>query len=196
MRAALIGGLILAVVLAPFFLFEERMTSLAGRLAAGESAWMAGLGIAGLLAGDVFLPVPSSLISTAAGALLGFWEGTLVVFSGMTAACLLGYELARRGRRLLPEADARRMALAAGRYGPRLVVLFRAVPVLAEASVLFAGLARMPRRQFLALAAPANLGIALAYSAVGAFSMRVNSFLLAFAAAILLPLLAFAIARR
>jgi hypothetical protein len=40
-----------------------------------------------------------------------------------------------------------------------------------------------------------NLGVALAYAAIGAFSMRVESFPLAFAAAIVLPAIAAVVAR-
>jgi hypothetical protein len=53
----------------------------------------------------------------------------------------------------------------------------------------------MPWPSFLALAALSNLGISAAYAAVGAWSARVSSFLLAFAGAVLLPLAALLLAR-
>jgi membrane protein DedA with SNARE-associated domain len=70
------------------------------------------------------------------------------------------------------------------------MVLCRPVPVLAEASVVFAGLVHAPLGRFLRLTAFSNLGIALGYSAVGAFAGREHStgaFLLAFLGALLLP---------
>ena len=73
------------------------------------------------------------------------------------------------------------------RFGPWVVVLTRPVPVLAESAVLFAGLGRMPFLPFMVMTAAANLGISLIYAAVGAFAVSTNSFLAAFAAAILFP---------
>ena len=76
------------------------------------------------------------------------------------------------------------------RYGPWALVVCRPIPVLAEASVVFGGLVRTPVVPFIGLTMLSNLGIAIAYAAVGAFSMRVQSFLLTFLAALALPGLA------
>jgi uncharacterized membrane protein YdjX (TVP38/TMEM64 family) len=67
--------------------------------------------------------------------------------------------------------------------------------MLAEASVLFAGISGMPLAQYLLLSTLSNLGISAAYAAVGALSATVNSFLLAFAGSILLPLVAMLLVR-
>jgi membrane protein DedA with SNARE-associated domain len=76
------------------------------------------------------------------------------------------------------------------RYGNLALVVCRPIPVLAESSVVFAGLVHSPIRPFIWMTMLSNLGIALAYAAVGAYSMQVQSFLLTFAAALLLPGLA------
>jgi membrane protein DedA with SNARE-associated domain len=61
--------------------------------------------------------------------------------------------------------------------------------VLAEASVVFAGLVRANYGRFLRLTVTSNLGIAAGYAAVGAYSRRLDtySFLIAFLGALLLP---------
>jgi hypothetical protein len=61
------------------------------------------------------------------------------------------------------------------------------VPVIAEASVVFAGLVKAPFPRFTQLTAVSNLGIALGYAAFGAYSLRLDSFFLAFLGALLLP---------
>jgi membrane protein DedA with SNARE-associated domain len=75
------------------------------------------------------------------------------------------------------------------RYGDLTIVLCRPVPVLAEASVVFAGLVRTEYGRFLRLTAASNLGIAAGYAAVGAFSRGLDSysFFIAFIGALLLP---------
>jgi len=192
--------LVLLVLLLPFLLFERQVVSWTTVLiASGGSRAALAAGLAGLLALDLLLPVPSSLISTAAGGLLGLWAGALTSWAGMTAGALLGYWLGfgsrAPARRLAGTPELKRVSAAGARYGDWIVVLFRAVPVLAEASVIFAGLARVPLRRFLLMAGLANAGISLVYSAIGALSLNTKSFLLAFAGALLVPLAALLAAR-
>lgn len=87
------------------------------------------------------------------------------------------------------------MARASERYGHWFLVLFRGVPVLAESSVVFAGLSRMPLRRFLALSALSNLGVTAGYAAVGATAMERGAFLVLFAGMALIPALALWLAR-
>jgi membrane protein DedA with SNARE-associated domain len=88
------------------------------------------------------------------------------------------------------EDGIRRASGVVGRYGEVAIVLCRPVPVLAEASVVFAGLVHAPFTRFLRLTAFSNLGIAVGYSAFGTFAYREDSvapFLVAFFGALLLP---------
>ena len=189
----------LAAILIPFFLWEEPILAwFETWRTATPSAAVAAL-LAALLAADILLPVPSSLVSTAAGALLGFVPGALVSWAGMTAGSLIGYALGRgaaSSARWLPGADRARLEHARARYCDWVVIVFRSVPVLAEASAVFAGASGMARGRFLTLAALANLGISLAYAGAGAFAAGRESFLLAFAAAVALPGLAMLLLRR
>jgi membrane protein DedA with SNARE-associated domain len=155
--------------------------------------------IFGLLTFDVFLPVPSSIVSTAAGAMLGFWKGTGVIWLGMSAGCLIGYatgwRTAAAARRFVGEESLARAADVMDRYGPWALVACRPVPVLAEASTVFAGIVRARFVPFLALTTLSNLGISAMYAAVGAYTMQIQSFLLTFVAALALPGVAMAAAR-
>lgn len=183
----------LAVILAPFFVFEDNVSRLADGLVSGaKPRWTAAAALAILLAADIILPVPSSVLSTAAGALLGFGPGAAVSWLGMSAACVLGYHLARRAGdagvgRWLGEEDAETLRTARAKWQDGVIILFRPVPVLAEASVFFAGLTKMPFRRFLLLTGLSNLGISAVYAAAGAASAEFDSFLLAFASAIAAP---------
>ncbi len=187
-------ALVLALILIPFFLFEAPLTALVTDLVmtARDHAFLAGAIIALILLADILLPVPSSLVSGLAGALLGFWGGVFVIWFGMSGGCLLGYWLGRSAghaamRRIVgPAQTARARALFAGKGGVALVVT-RAVPVLAETMVLGAGAARMPLVPFLLLTGAANLAVALAYAAVGALALSEGSFLLFFFGLAALP---------
>src|SRR3712207_1281760 len=73
-----------------------------------------------LLVADVILPVPSSAVMVAHGALFGVVGGTLLSVGGSTGATLVGFSLGRRGGPLLarlvpPEERAREIGRASCR---------------------------------------------------------------------------------
>lgn len=188
------GLILLALILVPFLLLEGQVLDHSGRLfgAGGHAGALLALAIVALFAGDVLLPVPSSLVSVAAVALFG-WAGGLLIWIGMTIGCGLGYWLGRRAARPLaqrfigPDEVARAQRIATD-LGPATLVLARAVPVLAEASTVAAGLAAMPFGRFAMATGLANAGIALVYAAAGAAAAgSAGSFVILFVAALAVP---------
>ena len=198
---SLLGAGLLLLIVLPFVLFEQRVAAFAQTtLETGSSPWAIAASLAALLASDIVLPIPSSILATASGYLLGFWRGSAATWAGLMAGTVAGYILGFRfGRgialRFVGEAELSRVAASSRRFGDWMIIAFRAVPVLAEASVVFAGLTAMPFGRFVLLTAFANLGIAAGYAAVGAFAVGANSFLLALAGSIVLPGLAMLAAR-
>jgi uncharacterized membrane protein YdjX (TVP38/TMEM64 family) len=148
----------------------------------------------GLLASDILLPVPSSVVNTLAGSQLGAFLGTVVCWVGMSLGAMLGFALARYGGRPFAERfckpeQLRQMEQLSLRWGPSLLVLFRAVPVLAEASILLVGLHGLSWRRFLPPVMLSNLGIALAYAWFGQYAAERQWLPLALGIAVALPLL-------
>ena len=195
MRWTVLWVLVVALVLVPFFLFEDWFNAVALQVAGGTTSRRTAAGLAAfLLTFDVFLPVPSSLVSAATGVVLGFWPATALIWSSMTLACLLGYGFGRSAagaaRRFVGEPGLARATRLATEHGHYAIAICRPVPVLAEASIIVSGLVRAPLTRFLPVVLWSNLGIAVVYAAIGAFAMRAESFLLAFLGAILVPALA------
>lgn len=181
-----------AAVIVPFLLFADRMEAVAAWVAQGAAGWAGAVLLGGLLAGDILLPVPSSMVSTACGVLLGFPMGTAVSTAGLTAGCLVGYALGRglggeRLARLVSPAGAERVSAVVERHGAWALVLLRGVPVLAEVSVVVAGMTRLPFNHFLAATLLSNLGLSAAYAAAGAWAWNGGTALAPFAAAISIP---------
>ena len=188
--------MVLAAILIPFLLFEREMTawSLSVARAAADKPLLLGAILAALLAADVVLPIPSSVLSVLGGAMLGFAAGTAAIWCGMSAGCLVGYAIGRSAGhvfsyRIVDEGELERgRKTLAGASGAGLLVT-RAIPVLAEGAVLGAGLARYPLGRFALLTSLANLAVAAAYAAIGAFAMETGAFLLLFAALIAVPVI-------
>lgn len=196
LRAAVLVAAVLAIPIIPFLLFGEHVEAAVERwLMPPPSGSTIFLFVVMLLATDVFLPVPSSLVSTLAGTQLSIPLATLASWLGLSLGACLGFGVARAlGRplaaRLAGAEDIARMERLSDRFGPRLLVLFRALPVLAEASVLLFGATRLSWTRFFVPVALANLGIAGAYSVLGHYGRTQNLTLYVLAASIAIPLLA------
>lgn len=195
--------LVLLVLVIPFLiwgdLFDERQVRI-WVAEVSSPAIVAGL-IAAILATDIFLPIPSSVVSTVAGVVLGVGLGTLASWVGMTAGACLGYGLARLlgrplARRFSSDEELDRMDQLSARYGPLILILARGVPVMAEASVLLLGTAKLSWWRFFPPVAAANLGLALAYAAFGDLADRYAPLPIVLAVSVALPVLAAMVATR
>lgn len=194
-RPMIVMSLILLVPIVPFLLFgadfeawvkhwDERPYSVPATAAL----------IIGLLATDILLPTPSSMISTMGGVWLDWPLGTAASWAGMTLGAVIGFALARRFGKpfalwMSREEDLHRMQGLSNRFGPAVLIISRGVPVLAEASVLLMGLHQLAWRRFLPAVLLSNLGIALAYSAFGHYAEQHQWLPLALGVSIALPVL-------
>lgn len=195
--------LTLLIVLAiPFLLFGSRIEAWANRWRENPPGPAASAAlVVGLLSTDVLLPIPSSVVSTLAGGQLRWPLGTLASWTGMSLGAVLGFALARRfgppfARRFSGDEDRRSIEQASERYGAAALVLVRGVPLLAEASVLLAGMHGMPWRRFLPPVLWSNLGIAFAYAFFGDIADRHEWLPLALGISVGLPVVLAAAARR
>ena len=177
-RPLVIVALALLVPIVPFVLGGDRLESWAAAWVDHEqSPWLLAGMTTALLASDILLPVPSSLVSTLAGTELGLVSAALASWIGLTAGGVAGFALARAcGRPLVRRLSAPGDLAAIDRTGRQLGVWLlaatRPLPVLAEATVLLLGTSDMSWRTFLPVLAIGNLAVATAYSALGSFAWR------------------------
>lgn len=184
-----------ALVIASFLLFEQQIEDFLVHLNLYQPSTPAqtlnlALLLIALLALDVVLPVPSSMVALLAVAVLGSVGGYLVIVIGLCLGAGLGYALGAGYFRLL----AGRLGLhqrSPGQLGYRLgtlsLICLRGVPVLAETSVVAAGMQRYPLWAFLLITTLANAGLALAYTAIGTFLIEQNALLVTLLASMVLP---------
>ena len=148
----------------------------------------AALGV-GLLVADVLLPVPSSLVMVAHGALFGVVGGTLLSLLGSTGAALFGFWIGRRGGRLLErlvtEEERARADLLLERWGTLAIIVTRPIPLLAETVAIMAGASRMGWGSTALAAVAGSLPPALLYALTGAAVANLQSTALMFVLAIL-----------
>ncbi len=184
----------IAAIIIPFLIFGERIDAWIEQLVKNSqyNRGIIAFILGGLLGSDILLPVPSSIVSTACGLLLGLVGGTLVSLAGMVTSCVIGYFLAAKlGQpfvsKMVGKDSMTHFRKLQAKHGYWVVVITRPVPVLAEIAVLSAGLGQIPFWKFIWLSTLSNLGISIVYATVGAFSANLNAFLLAVAGSMILP---------
>jgi uncharacterized membrane protein YdjX (TVP38/TMEM64 family) len=186
-RWAIVGTLIAILVLVPFMIWDEQIAAWTEEflVASADRPWIAGGVVVGLLAADIIAPIPNSLIATFSGMLLGFVQGTLASTIGMTISAVIGYYVGLKAGRptigkFVGDEELKRLERLVGRFGYWAIALTRALPVLGEASVIFAGMSKMPMVRFLVVSILSSLGLSAVYGAAGAFMREEASFVYAF----------------
>lgn len=174
MRRLLVAGSLVALLfLALWALFValdvEWVTRPPGVLERG--GWIGASAGVALLALDVLLPVPSSVVMVVLGKLYGFAAGCALSLAGSVLAAALAWAIGRRSEALLARwmsAEERRAAdewLA--RHGLFALALTRPIPILAETFALLAGARALPLGRVLLAATLGILPAAALYAWAG-----------------------------
>lgn len=126
----------------------------------------------GLLIADVLLPIPSSLLMVANGAMLGTVGGALATLVSTVLGGMLAFWLGRRGAPWLMAKISDRERLQADRFfrrwGAMAVLISRPVPILAETIGILAGTTAMGWPRFVLSVFLGNLPPAILYAFAGA----------------------------
>jgi uncharacterized membrane protein YdjX (TVP38/TMEM64 family) len=190
-RYILIMALMIAFFLVLFFIVE----GLGIPLLADPTPWMKHGGVlaacigVGLLIADVLLPVPSSLVMVAHGALFGVALGTLLSLLGSVGAAVFGFAIGRRGGKLLERVVTREERTRAdyllSRWGALAIIVTRPVPLLAETVAIMAGASSLSWSKIVLAAFAGSLPPALLYALTGAAVANFKSTALMFGVVLL-----------
>ena len=175
-RASVVLAAFLLVPIVPFLVlgeaFEQDVTHWV-EADAERAEQIEFVSVLGILASDIFLPIPSSAVMTCAGGVMSFWAAVLSSWIGLTLGAALGFGFSRVlgkpfAARFAEPDDLARIESAGTRYGSAVLLLTRPLPILAEACVLLLGTTGMSWRRFLIPVSAANLAMAVFYVACGA----------------------------
>jgi uncharacterized membrane protein YdjX (TVP38/TMEM64 family) len=125
-----------------------------------------------LLIADVLLPVPSSIVMVAHGALFGVLWGTILSLLGSVGAAAFGFAIGRRGgallERVVTPAERARASSILVRWGTLAIIVTRPVPLLAETVAIMAGASTMSWRAVIMASIAGSLPPSLLYALTGA----------------------------
>lgn len=171
----------LLLILVPFVFFGTELEQIAQEVVAGEHQQEIAMLTIGLLTLDVILPVPSSFVNMSAMLYLGPLPGFIMVFSGLSLGCILGYGFGYYFRKMLfdrfySDPAFRKLTFDLARFGFVTLVMSRGLPVIAELSVMAAGYHRYPLLNFLAATLLSNFLLAALYALFVTVAVEVHSF--------------------
>ncbi|MBL1260034.1 MAG: VTT domain-containing protein [Thiotrichaceae bacterium] len=136
--------------------------------------------VIGLLFVDLFIAIPTMTVTIMAGFFLGWPMAAAATISGFLLAGTIGYAISRRyGWRLLNRIYQDREKLdemhrTFSTYGPVMLIICRAMPILPEVSCCMAGATRMSLPKFLTMYALGTIPYALIITYAGSISSLDN----------------------
>lgn len=137
-----------------------------------------------LLAADVFIPVPSSLIMLINGALFGIFIGTALSMIGGLAAFSVAFIVGRKGGPWLLGTVSLEGREKADKFlqnwGLLAIVVSRPFPILSETIAVIAGTSSMSITKGLLAAILGYLPVALLYAMIGAIATTFTNLVTAF----------------
>jgi len=133
----------------------------------------------GLLIIDIVLPVPSSLIMIANGALFGLVLGGMLSLLGGLGSSLVGFWIGRRSTRLVqrfvPEDERRQADRLMERWGMIAIIATRPIPLVSETLSIVAGGTSLRWRAMIGASVLGLVPGAAIYAATGVYAVTLES---------------------
>jgi uncharacterized membrane protein YdjX (TVP38/TMEM64 family) len=173
-RSILLFSIVIAAIVVSFLLWESDIRELMERgiRYADSNLFLVAMILYLTLASDIFLPVPSVLAGGFCGLFLGVVPGFITSFLAMTTSSAIGYIIGVKSEKLtrclLGNDEMEVLSKIHKRGGPFLLLGLRPVPILSEASMVFAGLVRTPVKKTVILVSLGNAVVAAVYAIMGA----------------------------
>lgn len=203
MKRYAIVALVIAILITVSFVIVEALgipflTDPAERM--NEGGWIAAVIGGGLLLLDVFIPIPSSVIMIAHGAIFGILGGFVLSFVASVGGAMIGWWVGHRGsvwmdRIVSPQERAQANAFIE-RYGLLAIIISRLIPIVAETVAIMSGTTQMGWRKVLIATSIGAAPPALIYAIAGEATDDFASGVLVAAAVILLAGIAWFVGKR
>jgi len=199
---AIVAGIIATLVLISFLIVEALgIPVLVDPTAALDAG---GIGAAllggGLLLADVFIPIPSSVIMIAHGAVFGVVMGTLLSLVSSVGGAMIGWWVGQRGsgwlRRVVSPAEQARANALLARWGVLAIIISRLIPIVAETVAIMAGTTTLGWRKVLLATTAGTLPAALIYAIAGTVTTDLASGFLVMLAVVAVAAVAWVVGNR
>lgn len=139
-----------------------------------------------LLASDIVLPVPSSIVMYLNGYFLGCAVGSIMSLISLLLSSIIGYyigKLTSFGLKSRSEKDANATLT---KYGMLSILITRGIPILSESLCIVCGYNKLPFKQFFIFNLIGYVPLCLLYAICGSFGYDNNIFFISFGCSLLI----------
>ncbi len=181
----------IGIVLLTFGLFHTLESSLSESLALLEKSPNQFAIVSFLvLASDIVLPIPSSIVMYINGYFLGVISGTLVSLGGLMVGAILGYFIGKAGSNHYQPKDKEKADQILSRYGPSAIFLTRGIPILSESICFVCGIHKIDFKRYLFLNFIGYLPVCLLHAIFGNMGYEGGGiFIFSFASSIIVSMI-------
>lgn len=104
-----------------------------------------------ILASDIILPVPSTIVLYINGYFLGIISGSLVSIAGLMVGALIGYQIGKVSSNIFQSENNKKAHSILNTYGPAAIFLTRGIPILSESICFVCGYNRIDFTRYILL---------------------------------------------
>lgn len=183
MRKKLLFPFLITVtgIIVIFLIFNELEVYFTSLLSSMQEVPMSYTGVSFLvLASDILLPIPSSIVMYTNGYVLGIVNGALLSLCSLVVSAVIGYYLGKAtswGIKAKADEEADRLL---AKYGILAILMTRGIPILSESICLVCGYNRLPFQRYILFNIVGYLPVCLLYAVFGSLGYSQEVFLISF----------------
>lgn len=133
-----------------------------------------------LLTLDAILPIPSSILMFLNGKVLGILGGTSLSICGASLGSLIAYKIGYKSNDLMNKKDHYNISQnLLNNYGIWTIMVTRAIPVISELIIIYAGIKKYKLRSVLIYATLGYVPVCLVYAVLGSIMFQTKGFFIA-----------------
>jgi uncharacterized membrane protein YdjX (TVP38/TMEM64 family) len=138
-----------------------------------------------ILASDIILPVPSSIVMFMNGLVLGVVSAFFISLTASLLSSLLGYYIGKKTSFNTKDVDGKASRIIS-KYGNLALIVSRGIPILSESISYTAGFNKLKIKNYIIFNIIGYIPVCLIYSLFGAMGKGENMFLISFSLSILI----------
>lgn len=141
-----------------------------------------------VLASDILLPVPSSIVMYTNGYVLGLLGGSLISLLALAAGSVVGYYLGMFTSIGVKAKGNERADAILSKYGMLSILISRGIPIISESICIVCGYNRMPFKTYFILSIIGYIPLCLLYAFCGSIGFSEDIFLISFGSSIVIAI--------
>lgn len=137
----------------------------------------------GLLSLDAILPIPSSILMFLNGKVLGIFGGTILSLAGASLGNFIAYQIGFKSNHFINKGAQHKLSEnLMSQFGIWAIMVTRAIPVLAEGMMIYAGLQKRKLKPIMMYSVLGYIPVCVVYAVLGSRMFQIKGFFIALAA--------------